>query len=93
MLSNIIPENAIQEYILQIVEKCITLSGVFNKNDISDAMILAAVSANDILLTFDAGVIKHLTRFQDAKAEYTNSLKEIQILKGYVNNSGDGNST
>ena len=51
-------------------------------------MILGAVSPNDIILTFDAGVIKHLTRFKDTKSEYTNSLNEIQVLKGYISESG-----
>ena len=88
LLPNIIPEDAIQAYIFQIVEKCITLSGVFNKNDINDAMILGAVSPNDIILTFDTDAIKHLTRFKDTKSEYTNSLNEIQVLKGYISGSG-----
>ena len=84
VLKNLLPNTPIHDYMYQIVEKCISLNGVFYKNDINDALILETLAADSVILTFDTGIQKHLARYQNNHPEYTASLNEIAALKSYV---------
>lgn len=84
-LSTIIPNTTTQEYLFDLVVKCLTQSGVFYKNDILDAMILGTIKGDDVLLTMDKGPIKHMVQYKDGRPEYQASLIEIDSLKnGYT---------
>lgn len=81
IITNMIKEETIKEYFISIVEKCLFSGGAFMKNDINDALILSTVNSNDIFLSFDNGVIKHMEKHQSTRNEYAKSLNAInQIL-------------
>lgn len=80
-IGSLIPEGTTQEYIFELVKKCITQAGAFNKNDILDAMILGTLEKNGAFLTADKGIIDHMMNYKSNRMDYNMSLEEIERLK------------
>lgn len=80
-IGKLIPDGTTQEYIFEVVKKCIIQAGAFYKNDILDAMILETLESDGVFLTTDKGVIDHMGRYKDTRTDYSVSLKEIELLK------------
>ena len=80
-IEKIVGQNALKEYLFDILRKSITEGGAFRKNDINDALILCALNANDTIISFDNGIINHLRKRADVRVEYMNSVAAIENLR------------
>lgn len=79
-IDHVFEQEAMKEYIFEIVNKCLLNAGEFWKNSINDAFILSTIGENDILISFDNGVRKHMENYKDTKPNYKNSVDEINKL-------------
>lgn len=75
-----IPDAALQEYIVDIVERCCLQGGAFWKNDILDAFILCNLLEENKIVTFDKGAINHMEKHRADRKMYDESLKLIDTL-------------
>ncbi len=73
-----IKNTTIPEYLYRIISNCVSSGGSFRKNDINDALVLSNIDANNIILSFDKGVISYLENATDKHPEYNNSLQYIK---------------
>lgn len=80
-IEKIVGQNALNEYLFDILKKSITQGGAFRKNDINDALILCTLKVNDIIISFDNGMIDHLKIRSDIRTEYKNSVIAIEGLR------------
>ena len=80
-IEKIVGQNALNEYLFDILKKSITQGGAFRKNDINDALILCTLKANDIIISFDNGMINHLKERSNTRTEYKNSVVAIEELR------------
>ena len=80
-IKKIVGENALNEYLFDILRKSIAEGGAFRKNDINDALILCTLNAKDTIISFDNGMINHLRERADARVEYMNSVAAIENLR------------
>lgn len=80
-IQKIIGYNALNEYFFTILKKSITQGGAFQKNDINDALILCALKTDDIIISFDKGMIAHLKEYESKHEEYKNSTTFISSLR------------
>lgn len=80
-IEKIVGQNALKEYLIDILRKSITEGGAFRKNDINDALILCALKTEDIIVSFDNGMINHLRERADVRVEYMNSVTAIENLR------------
>ena len=75
-----IPDDSLQEYIIDIVENCCIRGGAFRKNDILDALILCNLLESNTIITFDKGSRAHMEKHRAARKMYDASLKLIATL-------------
>lgn len=80
-ICKVIHEEALQEYIIDIVEACCLQGGAFWKNDILDAFILCNLLDGDTIITFDKGAIKHMEKHRNERKMYDESLKLICTIQ------------
>lgn len=80
-IQKIIGYNALNEYLFTILKKSITQGGAFQKNDINDALILCTLKTDDIIISFDKGMIAHLREYESKHEEYKNSTAYISNLR------------
>ncbi len=80
-IKKIVGQNALNEYLFDILRKSITEGGAFRKNDINDALILCTLKTEDIIISFDNGMINHLRERADIRVEYMNSVAAIDNFR------------
>lgn len=80
-IEKIVGQNALNEYLFDILRKSITEGGAFRKNDINDALILCTLKTEDIIISFDNGMINHLRERADIRVEYMNSVAAIDNFR------------
>lgn len=80
-VNKMIKEEAIQEYITDIIQSFLLEGSSFWKNDILDAIIMCHLTDEDKLVTFDNGAIKHMEKYEEVRLVYKNSLNLIRSLK------------
>lgn len=68
------------EYLFSIIKKSISDGRAFLKNDINDALILNSLTENDVIVTFDNGMITHMENCTDKRIEYKNSIALIKSI-------------
>ena len=81
---NLLKEEALQEYFIDIMGAFLLEGASFWKNDILDAMIMSHLSIEDTLITFDNGAIKHMRKYAPIRETYKRSLELIDELKVVV---------
>lgn len=80
-ICKVIPDTALQEYIVDIVESCCLQGGAFWKNDILDAFILCNLLEVNKIVTFDRGAINHMEKHRADRKMYDESLKLIKSVQ------------
>ena len=66
-----------------LIERFLINGVSFSKNNIFDAIIMSCLNEEeDILITFEEGVIKHMEKYRLSRKSYRNSLEMIKNLKG-----------
>lgn len=84
-IQKVIGDHSLAEYVYDIASNCLSSGGAFFKNDINDALILSALNENDVMLSFDNGVIEHMQKYANDRPEYQKSLKFIKSVQNSKN--------
>lgn len=80
-IQKVVGTNSVYEYLVAILKKSIIQGGAFQKNDINDALILCALNGDDVIISFDNGMLGHLREHENDREEYKNSLALISSLR------------
>jgi hypothetical protein len=75
--------DSIYRYFIDISARILERGGLYLKNDILDGLILQHLYASegDKLITFDANMIQHLSKYEATEKAYSDSLKIIESCR------------